>query len=233
MSSNTRNRWTMDTPNTDGQIFIGASRFTDTSSNSTKASAGVGLFTLNQAASKASTYFTEIQEILRTGMLATPALNQEQFGTAALQPGPSSVSNTSGPLALGGGFPPITNAQNPTVSGNLPLKGVGKGLQINWYDVIYDIEAVDLSVATTGLTTTVFSKTAAAPTVANIVALAANGLPVAHSNGVAQRTRVTPASPTFITLDGCEVIVNVNLTTPAGGTSLFYGVVLGVSFNFN
>jgi len=222
----------MDTPNTDGQIFIGAAHFKDTSTNATYASAGAGLFTLNQAASKASTYFSEISEILRTGMLATAALNQEQFGTAALVPGPSGVANTSGPLALNG-FPLSGSTQNPTISGNLPGSTGKKGIQINWFDVIYDIEAVDLTTATCGLTTTTFAKTPAAPTVANIVALAANGLPVVHSNGVAQRTRVTPATPAFITLDGCEVIININLTTPAGGTSLFYGVVFGVSFNFN
>lgn len=225
-----RSRWTQDTPNTDGQIFIGAGRFKDTSGNSTTASAGAGLFTLNQAASKASTYFSEISEILRTGMLATPNLNQEQFGTALLQPGPSSVAGTSGPLALSG-FPPYTNTTNPTVTGGVS-GSVKKGIQINWFDVIYDVEAVNLAAATCGLTTTKFTNLTA-PTVANIVALAANSLPVAYSAGVAQRTRVTPATPAFVTLDGCEVIINVNLTTPAGGTSLFYGVVFGVSFNFN
>jgi hypothetical protein len=223
----------MDTPNTDGQIFIGAAHFKDTSTNATYASAGAGLFTLNQAASKASTYFSEISEILRTGMLATAALNQEQFGTAALVPGPSGVANTSGPLALPGGFPPWTNSVNPTVSGNLPASSVGKGIEINWFDVIYDIEAVNLTTATCGLTKTTFSKTAAAPTVTNIVALAANGLPVAYSAGVAQRTRVAVTTPAFVTSDGTEILLNVNLTTPAGGTSLFYGVVVGVSFNFN
>jgi hypothetical protein len=233
--SDTRGRWTASTPFTDGQLFLGASKFTPlVAASAVPASAGAGLFTLNIPASTTANLFAELNQILRTGQLATNAVNQEQFGTAALVPGPSAVANTSDPLNLPSGFPPWTNSVNPTITGG--QKGATpKGIQINWVDLSYEVDTGAITSATFGLTTTKMPTvaTSAAPVVTNVIALGANGLPTAvNTAGQATRTRITVASPTFFTLDGTEVIANANFVTPAANTVKFYGAILGVTYNW-
>lgn len=220
-------------PNTDGQIFVGASEFKDVAGYATYASAGAGLFSLNIPSTDAATLFANVTAILRrTGMLATPAQNQEQFGTAASQPGPSSVSGTSDPLGIQG-FPPFLAAAMPTLAG--PTTGpVKKGYQVTSMDVIYEVDTVALSAATCGLTVTQFVN-GVAPAVTNRIALAANGLPTATNGtpGQAYVKNIAVPTPVFSTATDGETIVNVNLTAGSGGTAKFYGVVLHVNFNLN
>jgi hypothetical protein len=226
----TDGKWEQGTPQSDLQIFIGASDFVDTSAHATLASAGAGLFSLNVAASLAATLFVNLKSMLRTGVYATPALTQEQFGTAAAQPGPSSVSGTSGPLALLAGYPPLTTAQLATLGHQLtgPLP---RGIQIDSIDVIYAVGTNALTTATIGLTKTVFVN-AVAPAVTNIIALGANGLPTAAA-AQPYVTNVANAAPVMITDSDAELICNVNLTTPAGGTAVFYGIVVKAHYNLN
>lgn len=238
--SKTLGRWEAQTPFTDGQLFLGASKFTPlVAASAVPASAGAGLFTLNTPASTTANLFAELNQILRTGQLATAAVNQEYFGTAAVAPGPSSVAGTSDPLALPPGFPPWLNSVNPTLTGgnaNSGVKGpIPKGIQINTVDLIYEVDTGAITSVTFGLTTTKMPTvaTSAAPVVTNIIALGTNGLPTAvNTAGQATRTRITVASPAFFILDGTEVIANANFVTPAGNTVKFYGVVLGVTYNW-
>lgn len=223
------------TPNTDGQIWIGASAFAPlVAASAPLASAGAGLLTLNVPSSTTANLFSVLNAILRTGQLASAARSQRQFGTAALVPGPSTVANTGSPLSISG-YPPFTQAQNPTLTGG--FKGaLGKGVQINYADLIYEIDTGAITSVTVGLTQTKMPAigTPAAPVVSNIIALGANSLPVAaNTAGQATRTRVTVAAPAMLTVDAGEIIANVNFVVPAANTVKFYGAILGVSFNFN
>lgn len=237
--SRTRGRWEGDTGFTDGEIFVGASQFLPlVVANAPIASAGAGLFTRNiPASTNPANLFANLEEILRTGQLATTSYNQEQFGTAALVPGPSGVANTSDPLNLPPGFPNSLSTTNPVLTGG-PKAPVPKGLRINWVDVIYEVDTGAITSATFGLTNTQFPAAGAsgAPTVTNIIALAANGLPVAaNTAGQATRTRIAvpTAAQIYNILDGSELVANVNFVTPAGNTVKFYGIILGCHFNYN
>lgn len=229
--SHTDGFYEMDTPNPDGQFFVGASEFIDTNGAATTASAGAGLFSKNVPASATANFFANVAQILRrTGVYATPSRVQEQFGTAASVPGPTVVANTSGPEATSG-YPPWLAAALPTLAG--PVVGpIPKGYRINSIDVIYDIEAVDLTLATVGLTVTQFSN-GNAPAVTNRIALANNGLSLVHANGVANVINISVPSPVFSTSSDGETIINVNFVTPAGSSVKFYGVVLHCDFNLN
>jgi hypothetical protein len=237
---NTDGQWIQDTPSTDQEIFVGASEFKDISANSTNGSAGPGLFSMNIAAGKACTFFADITALLkRTGMYASAARDQQQFGTAASQPGPSTVSGTSGPEGISG-YPPMLAAQMPTISGSLTAGGastiqigpVKKGAYPTSVDLIYSVAGGALSVATVGLTDTVFANNVA-PAVTNRIALGANGMPTANqANPYTFNVPTLLSSQNFATTSKTQTILNVNLTTGAG-TAVFYGAVLHCTFNYN
>ncbi len=225
----TEGKWEQGTPSTDMQIFVDAGRFTDVAGLATVASAGPGLFVKHVPAADASTFFANLGLLLRTGQYAS-ADGQSQFGTAAGVAGPTTVANTSGPLALPPGIPPILAANLPTL-GNIQLGPIPKGMQINSIDVIYTVAALAAAVATVGLTTTTFAN-ATAPVVTNLIALAANGLPTAVQ-ATPYVKNVAVATPAMLITADTEVIANVNFTGGATGTVDFYGIVVHCSFNFN
>jgi hypothetical protein len=229
--SQTDGRWTQDVSVPDGQFFIGASEFFDTASLAARGSAGAGLFSLNLAATQAGTFFANLEAFIRTGVYATTAYDQEQYGTAASVPGPSTVAGTSGPEGITG-FPPTLASAMATLIG--PQSGpVPKGTQIDSIDVIYGVYAAAATVATIGLTKTVFSN-AAAPVVSNLIALGANGLTTTtNTAGQVKVINVPIASPAMIISADSELVLNVNLTAGAGGTVSFYGVVIKCHFNWN
>jgi hypothetical protein len=223
------------------EIFVGAGEFKDTSGNATTGSAGAGLYSLNLANSKAGTFFCDVTAMLkRTGVYATPALAQEQYGTAASQPGPSTVAGTSGPEGLTG-YPPMTASQMPTISGSLAAGGqstiqtgpVKKGVYITSVDLIYTVAGLAVTLATVGLTNTVFVNNVA-PAVSNTIAVGANGMPTAvQAQPYKFNIPVAAANQVFAVSSGTETILNVNLTTGATGTAVFYGAVLHCTYNFN
>lgn len=231
-------RWEQRSPFTDGEIFVGATDFKPTAASGavTLVSSAAGLLTLNQAASLTGNLFADISKILRTGQYATPAYNQQNFGTAAQNtPGPSLVSNTSDPLALPPGFPPNKAAQLPPVTGGF-AGPIPKGIQINSVDVIYEVDTGAITSVTFGLTKTTFPKagTSAAPAVTNIIALGANSLPVAaNTAGQVTTTNIAVASPAFVNAFKSEIIANINFVTPASNSVKFYGIILHVNFNYN
>ena len=229
---NTDGQWTQDTPSTDMEIFVGASEFQDTSANATRSVGGLGLWSLNLANSKAGTFYADISAMLkRTGVYASAARDQQQFGTAAGVPGPSLVSGTGGPEGITG-YPPMLASQMPTLKG--PTIGpVPKGVYITSVDLIYQVTGLALTLASCGLTDTTF---------VNNVAPAVTARIPAGANGMATATQAQPykvnvpmplAQQVFPTASGTETILNVNLTTGATGTALFYGAVLHCAFNLN
>lgn len=218
------------TPNTDGQIFLAPGEgWAPTTGSAPLTTAGAGLLYALVAASQTLNLYSPISQMLRTGQFPRTPFSEEQFGTAAGVPGPTSVANTSGPRAINS-RPPFTGANLPTVLG-AAKQPQPKGLQINWIDVIYQVLGVALTSATFQLTNTVFANLVA-PVVTNPVALGANGLTTAVA-AQPTRTRITLATPAFSILDGSELIANLNLVSPAGSTVKFYGAILGVTFNLN
>jgi hypothetical protein len=214
----------------DGQLFIGAKKFTDGAAHATLANPSSGIIALTVPSTDASTLFTDVAELLfRTGVYAGPN-SQEQFGTAAAVPGPSKVAGTSGPLAFIQGRPPMLGAQMATVAGSQagPPK---KGVMITSIDVIYEVATVAATAAQVGVTSTVFAN-GVAPVVTNIITLGANGLTTTVATEPAV-INVPVTTPIFLTSGDQEVIINLNLTAGSGGTVVFYGVVLHLSYNFN
>jgi len=226
---NTDQYWQGDTPFPDMEIFVGATEFKDLAGLGTFASAGAGLMTLNLSTTQAGNFFANITAALkRTGVYATAALQQQQFGTAASQPGPSLVANTSDPESIRG-FPPFTTSRLPTLVG--PATGpIPKGLQINSVDVIAAIGAVNASLFQIGLTNTNFVN-AVAPNVTNLITLGTNGL-VATFGAQPSRQNVLVTTPAFSTTVDTETILNIKITAGSGGTVNFYGAVVKASFNF-
>jgi hypothetical protein len=194
--------------------------------------ATAGLVFKTVPAGDASIFAANLGQFLRAPVYATPAYDQEQFGTAAAQPGPSSVSGTGGPLQLPQGQPPMTTSQLATVSGSYVSGPAKKGLQIDSVDVIYQVLADATAVAATiGLTKTDFANLVA-PVVSNLIALGAHSLPVVVG-AQPQVTNVAVASPAMLVDSDSEVILNVNLTGGTAGTIKFYGAVIHGHFNFN
>ena len=230
---NTDGVWSQDTPVNDMEIFVGATEFKDSSANATGPnSGGLGLLSLNLAASKAGTFFVDITAMLkRTGVYATPALAGQQFGTAASMPGPSLVAGTSDPEGIRG-FPPFTTAQLPTLRGSTPGPPA-KGVYVTSVDLIYTVTGLALTLATIGLTDTTFVNNTAPAVVSRIVS-GANGMPTAiQAQPYKFNIPVPLLSQSFATASGTETILNVNLTTGVGGTAVFYGAVLHCTYNFN
>ncbi len=232
--SHTDGRWTQGTSVPDLQQFIGADEFALLGGTAPLPStiATPGLLFRTVAAGSAAIFAKSLSELLlRSGVYATAAYDQEQFGTAAAQPGPSSVSGTSGPLALQQGQPPMLASQMATVSG--PASGPSqKGIQIDSVDVIYQVLADATAVAATiGLTKTVF-KNLTAPAVTNLIALGANGLPTAIG-AQPQVTNVAVPNPAMIIASDTEVLLNINLTGGTAGTIKFFGAVIKAHFNLN
>lgn len=236
----TQGRLEAQTGFTDGQIFVGASQFWPlVVAGAPVASAGAGLFTRNIPASTTANLFANLEKILRTGQLAVNTVVQQQFGTAALVPGPSSVANTSDAMDFPPSFPGnwSPNTVLPTLSGG--YKGpIPKGVKPIWVDVIYEVDTGAITSVTFGLTNTVMPAAGAsgAPVVTNVITLGANSLPVAaNTAGQATRTRISVATANqlYFSSDGSEVIANVNFVTPASNTVKFYGIILGCHFNYN
>ena len=215
---------------TDMQIFIDPHHIFASSGVAAVTRDGSGLINLAIGASQACVFQAFFTPNTRTGMYATPALDQEQFGTAASQPGPSIVANTSGPLALKPGFPPILAADMATL-GAIQRGPIPKGIQINSIDAIYLVTGVALTLATVGVTKTVFANNTA-PAVTNLLANASNGLPTAvQAQPYVKNVPLTAVA--FLTDNDVEPIIELDLTTAAGGSAKLYGLVAHCSFNFN
>jgi hypothetical protein len=214
----------------DMQFFIGFDDFQDTSAHAVYASQGAGLISQTLAQSLVCTLFANVGPYLRTGVYATTAYDQEQYGTAASVPGPSAVANTSGPLATLPVYSPIVAASMATLGG-IQRGPIPKGIQFDSVDVIYTVVGAALSAATIGLTNTVFANNVA-PVVSNLITLGANGLPtLTQAQPYVKNVAVT--TPAMIVTPDSEVVLNLNFTTQGSGSLLIYGVVFHCHYNFN
>jgi hypothetical protein len=239
--SQTQGRWSAKTPFPDLQIFFGADQFA-LISGTAPLSLAIGRDTLailkaTVAAGSAAVFGASLPLLLRSGVLASPQYDQEQYGTAASVPGPSAVSGTSGPLAEPNpvtpyfqGFPPTVAAAMATLAG--PSSGAQpKGIQIDSIDVIYQVLTDATAVAATvGLSKTVF-KNLIAPVTTDLIILGANGLPVVIG-AQPQVTNVPVISPAaMIVAADTEVLLNINLTGGTAGTIAFFGAVVKAHYN--
>ena len=234
----TDGRWEGNVSFPDMQMVWGAQSFSVVSGTAPLTVGGSGLYSLNVPASTTANLLLNLDAIpVRTGVLAS-SYDQEQFGTAAGVAGPSSVANTSGPLALSPGFPPITAANMATIAGSINGTGTGiqrgaipKGIQIDSIDVIYAVNVANATSVQCALVKTVFAN-GVAPAVSNLIPLGANGLPVATA-ATPYLTNVPVSSPAMITNSDNIVNCLVNIVTPASSTVAFYGIVTRCHYNFN
>lgn len=237
--SQTQGRWTAKTPFPDLQLFLGADKFTDAAALATTPTtiATPGLMFKTIPAGDACILFSSIPyAMLRSGVYATPQFDQEQYGTAASVPGPTSVAHTSDPLAEPNpatpyfqGFPPTLAASMTTLAG-ATAGPQPKGIQIDSVDVIYQVLTDATAVAATiGLTKTVFANLAA-PVVTDLIALGAHSLPVVIG-AQPQVTNVAVATPGMIVAADTELLLNINLTGGTAGTIKFFGAVIKAHYN--
>lgn len=226
----TESVWEQNSPLTDMQIFIDPYHIFASAGTATLTRDGAGLLNLAIGASQACVFNAFCTSKTRTGMYATPASSQEQFGTAASQPGPSTVAGTSSPLALKPGFPPITAANLATL-GAFQSGPIPKGIQVNSIDVIYSVAGAALTLAQCAVYKTVFANNVA-PAVTALLASGAHGLPTA-TQAQPYVTNVPLTTVAFLTDNDVEPIVELDLTTQAGGSAKLYGIVLRCNFNFN
>jgi hypothetical protein len=237
----TDGRWTNGTSFPGLQQFIGADEFALLGGTAPLPATIVtpGLLFRTVAAGSAAIFAKSLSELLLRALLyASSAYDQEQFGTAASVPGPSTVAGTSGPLAIPGsgspnyqGFPPIPAANLATLAGPSTTLNA-KGIQIDSVDVIYQVLTDATAVAATiGLTKTVFANLVA-PVVTNLIALGNNGLPVVIG-AQPQVKNVAVTAPAMIAASDTDVLLNINLTGGTAGTIKFYGAVINSHYNFS
>lgn len=120
----------------------------------------------------------------------------------------------------------------PGLSANDPLP-VLKGVKLKSIDVIYSVGTDPLTSITVGI----YAKqdmNGQAPTITTLLAQAANGL----STAVTAERNVTnvaiPASAqAFIVTEDTVITVEIDITTPTGGSANIFGVVFNYDFNFN
>lgn len=226
--SRTNARFDAKTPHVDAFIDYGASEFASLGAGASALTLNAkGDVSFNMAASLAGKWVLSLAGLMqRIGEL--PFL-QEQFGTKAGVAGPTSVANTNDPDAQVGP-PPQTGVLSIT-----PQTGfVAKGIEILDYVLYYLIGTNPLAVHTSGLSKTVYPTPGApaALTVTDIVANAANGLALA-ANANVQSTKISVAAPVFNVSDLSGLYIEVDATTPVGGTYRMYGCCIHAKFNFN
>lgn len=213
----------------DLQIFIGADEIRTTSGTATLTLNASGDLSVNIGASQTTVNVISEPGFERTGRYGSSALDQQQYGTAASQPGPSAVPGTSGPGYSG--MPPIQGSKLATLTGGVPAGPAAKGIMITSIDAIYLIAGSALTLNQLGITASKFVNNVAVA-VTNILAKAANGLQTAiQANPYVTNVPVT--TPAFVVTPDTEVLVEWDVTTQAGGSARLYGLVLRCSFNFN
>jgi hypothetical protein len=226
----TDSTWNQDTPNSDLEIFIGATEWRDAGNHATIATPSAGVIAWTVPAAQTSVFLANIQAMIkRTGVFATPASVQQQYGTAASLPGPTQVANTSDPEGLRG-YPPFTASKLATLIG--PQAGaIPKGIQINSMDVIYSVNALNITAGKLMLNLVTYIDNTASPSVISLIPSTNNLTLTARAN--LYRTNIPVASPVFAINSGQSASLEVDVTTVAGGTFTFYGCVAKCSFNFN
>src|SRR5215472_8857469 len=113
---NTDQYWQADTFLPDFELFGGMADSRDPVSGQSGVTLSANGVIRSYVNVTANCYINFGAALKRTGIFATPALQQEQFGTAASLPGPTGVANTSDPEGIRG-MPPFLSSKLPTLVG--------------------------------------------------------------------------------------------------------------------
>lgn len=119
------------------------------------------------------------------------------------------------------------------VNYNPPANGLGTGLAIKSAQALYKIGTANLTSGSLAITQSVFplDNTAATPTVTNL--LAATALTLVQRANIYNTTYTpTTANQTMISSALAEILIELNVVTPASSTFDFYGVVLNLTYNY-
>src|SRR5215472_320203 len=170
----------------------------------------------------------------RSGILASTALQQEQFGTAAGIPGPSGVQYTSDPKGIRGYPPTKANALATLIgTGGASSGPTPKGIQLNSFDVIYTVAGGTATTITMTAHITPFVDGAVVTPVL-ILPTGAYSLPTAISTGgKPYRRNIAIPSPAMISGYDTDLIIAPAFQAGAGCTITVHGFVLKCSYNFN
>ena len=227
----TDSTWNQDSPNSDLEIFVGPMEWVDASLNAVFGADGNNVPYLNVAVSKSSALFADATAALkRTGVYATPALSQQQFGTAASLPGPTQVANTSDPEGIRG-YPPFAASVLPTLVG--PQGGaIKKGIQVNSIDILYTVGGSGslTSLLTSLLSITFIPGSATAPVT---LALQNQTGAALAAGAVIQKVSIPVTTPAFLVTTDTQLYFRIPVTTSATASFSLYGSVLKCSYNFN
>lgn len=228
----TAGQFLQDTPFVDGQIFLSAAdcSLSGFASGPVQNLGGptVDIYSSFTAASTSCYVTGALRFLNRTG---TQPNYQEQFGTAALVPGPSSVANTSDPLNLVG-MPPTKKASLASLTGG--ANGfVAKGVQINYVDLIYSIATN----AMTNMNLGVFAFNYVNGVAVNKVSLYPWGSVIGIPLAVAANPyvfRIPMPTIQMFTNSDTKVFAHFFFSSSASAPVFnFYGMVFGISYNFN
>lgn len=107
-----------------------------------------------------------------------------------------------------------------------------KGLKLKGFKVYYQIGTLALTTHTCRVDKVSYAD-AAAPTITNILASAANGLTTATSVGKVVQVNLAAAEQIYRVNDMEELIIEISPVTPATSTYRIYRVELLLEFNFN
>lgn len=227
----THSQYNQDLPFSDGYLWVPPSTFHTSTGAATLTLAAKGNLAQVVAASTTVGFFAELRQMLRTGV---PFITQEQFGTSTGPfPGPANSSDPDASIAgypgSGSGFGNASAAQLTPRTGN-----IAKGSKILDVTFVESISGAALTAHTCGLSKTIFPTpgTPAALAISDIVPVGTNGLPTA-TNANPQSTKVSVASPSFISSDMSALILALNVTTQAGGAYSLFGAIVHLAFNFN
>ena len=207
-----------DTPYTDGQLFFGADRvtpgFAPAAGTSIITRIAAGDYAWAQAVNTTEIYaFNLTRLILRTGFAQDL---QEQFGGSV------------GPV-FPSGRPPFTGASQltPATTNKIP-----KGFKITSASLVYSIATAAMTTLTCRLDRTTYANNVA-NSVANLLASGANGLQTAtQANPYTTPITGFPALGFEVT---SQTALWLEVSAQAAATSVFklYGLIVGVTFNYN
>lgn len=206
-----------DQPNTDGIATFGPEEimagFVPAAGTALITRNAAGSWSWNQAASVTNIYGIPLTPLMfRLGFSQD---TQEQFGGSV------------GPIGVAG-RPPFTGATQlvPPTTNKVP-----KGIKILDFVVNYIVITNPLTAMTCRYDRTVYAE-GAAPAVTNILASAANGLLLTVTNG--HSVKITGlAAQTFEITDLSQLIFELSIQTPAGGTCQLHNIQVHYAFNYN
>lgn len=212
----TRSNYNQDQGFSDGIIILGPDELM-VSGTTVLTRNAAGDWAYNQAASQAVLYGINVgKAIQRVGVNDRKFL--EQFGGTTPSLG-----------AEGQGIYGTDYTGNPEVVRTTKLL---KGIKLKGFKVYYTIATLALTVHTCRVDKVTYAD-GGAPTIAAVLASAANGLTTAVSTGKLVQVDLAAAEQIYRTTDMNELVIEIAATTPATSLYRLYRVELLVEFNYN